>query len=1245
MKTPRLVGLILALALTAASAQESESLFNGKNLDGWGGLPQFWKVADGVIVGETTAENPTQGNTFLIWQGGELADFDITCQVRFRGNNSGLQYRSSVVDGEKFVLAGYQADLHPKAEYFGMLYGEKLGKRGIIAQRGQRVEIGGDGAAKVVGEVGDDAALTDWEWNTLRVIAVGDRLVHQINGVTTVDITDRHPEALAKGVIGLQLHAGPPMRVEFKDIRLTRLSGETGKAALEKAIADGAAKAKPKAAVSEASRYDWVKAGSVPQWIWRTEKNDNEPIYFRKSFDLAAKPVGARLYATCDNHAEIWINGQRIGEAPDWGDPILRDDVARFLKPGKNVIAARGQNRGGVAAFVFKLDIEGGDTVVSDLSWRMSLSRTDGWEREDFDDSGWEGKLLSRGDFGVAPWGLAGLQGPGGGAPAKKSPLEPGDITAAEGFKVELLHTVAREEQGSWVALATLPGGKLIASDQGKAGFFEIEISDGATPGVRVEKILAEVSGAMGMTWAFGGLYAHLSGKTLVRVHDSDGDGKLDAVEELPGTNGSGEHGNHAVIPTADGKRLYVDAGNHTSLVELASSRVPTWDEDLLLPRQWDARGHARGRLAPGGWVATFDPEAKNYELMAIGFRNQYDIALNQHGDLFTFDADMEWDMGMPWYRPTRICQVVSGADFGWRSGTGKWPSYYEDSLPPVVDIGPGSPTGVVAGVGAAFPPKYQDAIFALDWTFGTIYAIHLEEQGAGYVGKAEPFVYGAPLPVTDAVIGDDGALYFTIGGRNTQSALYRVTYAGSEASAPPAPGNPEAKMARERRRALEAYHGKVAGGALDDAWPALSSGDRYLRHAARVAVESQPVENWAERVLKEAEPQARITGAVALARIGDPAEYRQPLLDSLIELDAARLPDSQLLGLLRAYALNFIRLGRPTIEERERIIAELDPLLPHANADVNTELVRVLVYLEAPSVIGKTMDLIANRGEPEVPDWIELAGRNAGYGAKILEMLQNHPPSREIGYAFMLRNLKNGWTLKQRRQYFEFLNGAAKHVGGASYAGFLTNLRDEALGNCTNAERAALADVTGENFNPVPDFEIVPPKGPGQNWTVEDAARHTGGGELKKADYENGRGLFHAIGCAACHRFNGLGGDIGPDITSTRNKFDAAYVLESIIKPSEAISDQYGSFSVTMKNGDTHLGLVVERGESVDIYPPVNGAEPITVKAAEVARIEQSPVSQMPPGLINALNGDEVRDLIAYLMSGGDPKDKVYGN
>ena len=230
------LALLLSISLAQVlAAAEPQSLFNGKDLDGWAGQSGFWRVQDGSIVGETTKEKPAKPNTFLVWQGGEVSDFELTCKVRFRGNNSGVQYRSELTDPDKFALKGYQADLHPKPEYFGMMYGEKTG-RGIIAQRFQRAVAGPKGKAKVVAAIGDpEQKLVDWEWNTLRIVAVGNQLIHQVNGINTMELTDNHPEALSKGVLGLQLHAGAPMRVEFKEIQYRPLKGKEAKAVLKAA--------------------------------------------------------------------------------------------------------------------------------------------------------------------------------------------------------------------------------------------------------------------------------------------------------------------------------------------------------------------------------------------------------------------------------------------------------------------------------------------------------------------------------------------------------------------------------------------------------------------------------------------------------------------------------------------------------------------------------------------------------------------------------------------------------------------------------------------------------------------------------------------------------------------------------------------------------------------------------------------------------------------------------------------------
>lgn len=1236
---------LVLLTSDVLSAQEPkfQALFNGKNLQGWKGSDSLWSVSNGTIVGQTSNDDPIKANTFLIWQGGEVGDFEFRCKVRVEGNNSGVQYRSQLVDQQSLALKGYQADLHPKPDYMGMMYGEKTG-RGIIATGGQRVVVPSSGKPNVIDQLTPLTGVDVGQWNELRIVAVGNRMIHQVNGVTTIDVTDNHPNASQSGLLGLQLHRGPAMKAEFRNLEYRKLVGAEAQAVLSSLIDSTKKKQNgvlPDGKQSWANRLNdrsWVTEDPVPQWIWTNKSKDGQRVWFRHSFELPKKVASATIYCSCDNKMELFINGQRVGKSDAWERPI-HADVSNKIQPGKNVIAIAGQNQGGIAALVAKLSMEldGGEVrdVVTGSHWKLREKETSDWNGPTVDDSKWTAATTIR-KLGGPPWGV-----PGGRSSNQQESLRIQDVFTLPGFAVEHIYTVPKD-QGSWVSLTCDPKGRLYACDQGNSGLYRLTIRKSGEP--LVEKVsvgsLESLSGAQGLEWAFDSLWFHRNGGNLIRVSDTDGDDILDSMETYPGGTGGGEHGNHAVLTTEDGTGLYLDGGNAAPLASHQVSRVPTWSEGLLLPRMWDANGHARGRMAPGGWITRLDPETKQQVVHSIGYRNQYDIALNRHGDLFTYDADMEWDLGLPWYRPTRICFAASGSDYGWRSGTGKWPTYYEDSLPPVVEIGPGSPTGLLSGAKAAFPSKYQDALYALDWTYGTMYAIHLIPDGAGYRGEAEPFVYASPLPLTDATIGDDGAMYFAVGGRGTDSSVYRVRYRGVASQDIPSSVNAEAARARKLRRELEAFHGIEHPEAIGTAWPLLASSDRFLRHAARIAVESQPVDSWSHRVASEPNAQARITASVALARMGT-ADHRQQLVSGLLDQSTDGLSDDQLLGMLRAYSLTLSELGKPTTEEREAIIEQLGPLLPSSNSDVNNELIRVLVYLRDKAVIGKTLDLIKNRQPQERPPWSDLAQRNSRYGAAINRVLESRPPSREMMYAFMLRNLREGWTLDQRREYFMFLNQAAKASGGASFAGYLTRIRDEALASCSDAERVALEDVTGEDFDPKPDFPITEPVGPGKKWSLQEVMAANRG----KKNFERGRSLFFSAKCAACHRLQGLGGAIGPDLTSVRNKFDERYLAEAIVHPSNHISDQYGSSRVLTDEGKVLTGLVVEQADGdLLVYPIDENAKSVRVAADSVELVEESKISQMPEGLLDRLNRDEVRDLMAYILSGGDPDDRVYG-
>src|SRR6185503_14906040 len=336
----------------------------------------------------------------------------------------------------------------------------------------------------------------------------------------------------------------------------------------------------------------------------------------------------------------------------------------------------------------------------------------------------------------------------------------------------------------------------------------------------------------------------------LYRITSSKGDDMLDKVEKLRAMKARGDHGVHAILLAPDKKSLFLITGNGTTPTQASSSRVPLhWGEDHLLPRMPDGRGFMRDVLAPGGIIYRVSPDGKDFEVFSNGYRNIFDAALNRDGELFTYDADMEYDFNTSWYRPTRICHVTSGSEFGWRNGAGKRPPFYADNLPPVIDIGPRSPTGVTFGYGAKFPARYQNALFILDWSWGKLHAVHMEPSGSTYKAVREEFLSGSPLPLTDAIIHPrDGAMYLAIGGRRVQSGLYRLTYAGSESTAP-AVKPVIATPARTLRRQLEAFHGKKDLRAIDAAWPHLGHEDRFVRWAARTAIEHQPADAWVERV------------------------------------------------------------------------------------------------------------------------------------------------------------------------------------------------------------------------------------------------------------------------------------------------------------------------------------------------------------------------------------------------------------
>ena len=847
------------------------------------------------------------------------------------------------------------------------------------------------------------------------------------------------------------------------------------------------------------------------------------------------------------------------------------------------------------------------------------------------------------------------------------------NLKLPEGFHAERLYGPSAKGEGSWVSMTFDNKGRMIASDQYGSMYRLIipKIGD-AINKVKIEelKITTDSSStkapvtmghAHGLLWAFNSLYVMINntssenfkrGSGLYRLQDTDGDDQFDKVTLIKALDGEGEHGPHSVILSPDKKSIYVVAGNFTKIPKLNSYRnYPESKIDNLFPLIKDPNGHDNTVQTHGGWIAHMDSTGANWELIASGFRNPFDIAFNDQGELFSYDSDMEWDFGTPWYRPTRIVHVTSGAEFGWRPGTDKWSPKYPDNLPAVINVGQGSPTNLIYGANARFPLKYRKSLFAFDWSFGIIYAVHNEPDGASYKTTGEEFISGAPLPLTDGTIGPDGALYFLTGGRRLESDLYRVYYGDNTLSNDPLPVA-EITSAVKTRRQLETFHGTKNADAVNFSWPYLKDNDRYIRYAARIAVENQPIDEWYNKILAEKDPIALTQAAIALAHKGS-AGAGTGVVTQLTKVDFSKLSESQQLDLLRAIELIFIRLGEPNTATKKEVAAFLNPFYPAKTNSLNRELSKMLVYIDAPHAVEKTMALMAVAkddapAQKSISESSDLILRNPQYGMDIAAMLARIPPSQQTWYANVLSQAKNGWTPALQKKYFQWFYKAFSYKGGVSFVGFINSARKTALANAPKEQFDYLNKLSGDSivslsWSGVPVGTIMP-KGPGKNWKTKQAVDAVDSSTGTRS-FVRGKSMFAATLCSSCHQIKGEGGVAGPDLSQLGTRFSTKDILESIIEPSKTISDQFGSTVFFLKKGGSVLGRLI-RQDNANYYISQNPfATNIirTLSKKEVARTRVSETSPMLPGMINGLNAEELSDLIAYLKSGGNKNHPIY--
>ena len=613
-----------------------------------------------------------------------------------------------------------------------------------------------------------------------------------------------------------------------------------------------------------------------------------------------------------------------------------------------------------------------------------------------------------------------------------------------EGFRVER----ASDDADTYVAIAFDPtfagtpaglrGGSraLISRERGGLAWFEDRDGDGTFD--QFGEYCDGIRACQGMAWRGGILYASgaVDGRLGVYRLTPDTSGRGVRLIELvvPVEGGINEHGPHGLAFGADGM-LYLVLGDHVRIETEPRGAFPLLSQahsDKLdqLTVLLDPNGHGHGVTYPGGYVARIDPATGDWDYHSVGYRNAYDLAFDADGELFTYDSDMEWDVGLPWYRPTRFVHAVPGGDYGWRKGSAVWPDYYFDVVPPALEAGRGSPTGVAYCDSAAYPARLRDTFFAGDWTEGEILVFRPRDEGAGHRGEVETIVRtDAGLPVTDMAFGPNGDLYFVSGGRGTIGRVERLTYGGEveppslrphrqrtwvgRAVTPQMLGSADPVVVR---RALESliFEPGCPPDLSELVLGRLRSADPWIRFAAYQVVRKHGLRP--EGGLEAVAPPARFLLAAALAE-GQPVWGPGPTLS-----------DDETLDFLRCQQILWRSAeagGAPDYSE----------LFPHRDRRVSRELA-LLFGVERPEGWLEPV-LAALEAEPEREQQIHYAlCLTAGGG--------DAPPTP--------------WTDSQARRMLRWFDEAETWTGGASFGGYLADMRGRLVQGFDAERKLALA-------------------------------------------------------------------------------------------------------------------------------------------------------------------------------------------
>jgi len=950
--------------------------------------------------------------------------------------------------------------------------------------------------------------------------------------------------------------------------------------------------------------------GEETCWIWTDNPQAQESLLFGHTFQLDQVSSGAKLrFAPCFTHLTVRLDGNVVGIATAY-QTVTEIDLPDRLAAGEHLLSVEARGVDGPSAFFVEL-------AVTHPNQSDSLIRSGGhWKQHPAVESSHPLRSVQNlgpieDAFRVAnsqrvgidvfdnyeQWKLAF---------EKETQDAPASFMVSAGFQISRVRHAdpSTTDSGSWVSMTVDPEGRLIVARE-DAGLVRMTLSKDGKSIVTSEMINHDLKECRGLTFRGQELFVNANNsKGLYRLRP-EGDG-FGEPELLFASSGGVGHGRNDLTVGPD-QMLYSIHGDSVDL--------PTTDTDYTSPYR-EAR---QDEKTSEGHLLRINPDDRSVEILAAGLRNPFGIDFNPHGECFTYDADAEYDMGAPWYRPTRILHLTRGGDYGWRGVTKSWPAYYPDhpdNAVPNLDIGKGSPTTVKFGTRSNFPERYRQGLFVLDWAYGRILLVHLLPRGSSYTMTSETFLKGRPLNVTDLDFAADGSLYLITGGRKTQSALYRVSYIGE-----PIPKQKTTEHAvrcrefsdqsRHVRRVLESQlTGEISDEEFNQAWEQLRSPDPWISHAAARVVERTPTSSWEQKALLETDASIAVRAITCLMRSRQ-CQHPEQALRRLTELVQQTDHDPDRQYALYACGLALLQIEQRTPDWDHEIAGRLTPLYP---LDVGTcyqqnrLLSDLLVRLGDNSVVAKTI--------------------------RILQ--QTTIPEQRLHFLYVLRDATKGWTPELRRTYFGALAQASHELGGAGLPEFLRRIQEDSLNHLGAEERKQIELLLDQTRQASPtDTPVMTQRPVIQKWTVEQIMS----GPKLRGDRQRGEHVFAAAGCVHCHRFGTRGNMIGPDLTAAMGRYSRHDLLTSVVKPSDVIAENYRSIQIVTEAGRVLTGQVTRGGDYRSpilrlATDPTRPSESVEVAKSDITSRKHSQTSWMPDGLLDSFTRQQIFDLIAYLES-----------